>query len=117
MDTKLSAIVAIDAHGAIGRNGQLLCHLPADLKHFKAITTGHSIIMGRKTFESFPRGPLPGRQNIVVTRNAHYRPQGVTVAHSIDQAIALVEMPGEAFIIGGGTLYQATIGLVSTLPP
>jgi dihydrofolate reductase len=115
MDTTLSAIVAIDAHGAIGRNGQLLCHLPADLKHFKAITTGHSIIMGRKTFESFPRGPLPGRQNIVVTRNAHYRPQGVTVAHSIDQAIALVEMPGEAFIIGGGTLYKATIGLVSTL--
>ena len=115
MDTTLSAIGAIDAHGAIGRNGQLLCHLPADLKHFKAITTGHSIIMGRKTFESFPRGPLPGRQNIVVTRNAHYRPQGVTVAHSIDQAIALVEMPGEAFIIGGGTLYQATIGLVSTL--
>ena len=115
MDTTLSAIVAIDAHGAIGRNGQLLCHLPADLKHFKAITTGHSIIMGRKTFESFPHGPLPGRQNIVVTRNAHYRPQGVTVAHSIDQAIALVEMPGEAFIIGGGSVYAQAMPIANTL--
>lgn len=111
----LSAIVAIDRNGAIGKQGQLLCHLPADMSHFKSTTMGHSIVMGRKTFESFPKGALPGRQNIVVTRNCDYSPQGVTVAHSIDQALAAVEMPGEVFIIGGEEIYKATFPLVSTI--
>ena len=74
MSYNLSAIVAIDRNGAIGRQGQLLCHMPADMKHFKNITMGHSIVMGRKTFESFPKGPLPERQNIVITRNKVYNP-------------------------------------------
>ena len=83
----LGAIVVIAENGAIGNKGGLLCHLPADLKHFKSVTMGSPIIMGRKTFESFPKGPLPGRQNIVVTRNASYQHDGVTVAQSIDEAV------------------------------
>lgn len=115
MKKKISAIVVVAENGAIGKNGDLLCHLPADLKHFKDITMGHSIVMGRKTFESFPKGPLPGRQNIVVTRNRKYRPEGVTVAHTIDAALRKAELPGEVFIIGGAQLYAATIDRVSTL--
>ena len=67
--TKISIIVAVTRNNAIGTNGDLLYHISADLKHFKEITMGHPIIMGRKTFESFPNGPLPGRRNIVITRN------------------------------------------------
>ena len=115
MKKKISAIVVVAENGAIGKSGDLLCHLPADLKHFKDITMGHSIVMGRKTFESFPKGPLPGRQNIVVTRNRKYRPEGVTVAHTIDAALRKAELPGEVFIIGGAQLYAATIDCVSTL--
>lgn len=115
MGKHLSAIVAIARDGAIGKNGDLLWHLSADLKHFKAITMGHSIVMGRKTFESFPKGALPGRQNIVVTRNADYHPENVTIAHSIDDAIAKAEMPGEVMIIGGAQIYAATIGMVDTI--
>ena len=111
----IQAIVAIDENGAIGRQGDLLCHLPADMKHFKEVTMSHSIVMGRKTFESFPHRPLPGRQNIVITRNKHYHPQGVTVVNSIDEALQAVEMPGEVFIIGGAQIYAATFDQVQTL--
>jgi dihydrofolate reductase len=115
MDKNLSAIVVIANDRAIGKNGELLCHLPADLKHFKAITMGHTIIMGRKTFESLPKGALAGRQNIVVTRNASYSHEGITVASSIDDALKKVEMPGECFIIGGAQLYTTTINDISRL--
>ena len=111
----LSAIVAIDRNGAIGKQGQLLCHMPADMRHFKETTMGHSIIMGRKTFESFPKGALPGRQNIVITRNRNYAPEGVTVAHSIEEALVAANLPGEVFIIGGAEIYHATFPLVNTL--
>ncbi len=112
---ELHAVVAIDEQGAIGRDGGLLCHLSADLRHFKAVTMGHSIIMGRRTFESFPKGALPGRQNIVVTRNPGYAPAGADVAHSIEQALALVRMPQPAMVIGGGEIYAALFPLVTTL--
>ena len=112
---ELCAIVVIDDNGAIGNKGSLLCHLPADLKHFKNITMGHSIVMGRHTLESFPKGPLPGRQNIVISRNPNYSPAGVTMAHSIPQAIELATMPGEVFIIGGAQVYAATFQIVDTL--
>ena len=112
---KISAIVVIAEDGAIGRDGDLLCHLPADLKHFKQITMGHSIVMGRRTFESFPKGALPGRQNIVITRNPHFAAPDVTVAYSVDEAIAAATMPGEVFIIGGAQIYAATIDRVDTL--
>ena len=112
---KLCAIVVIDDNGAIGNKGALLCHLPADLKHFKNITMGHSIVMGRHTLESFPKGPLPGRQNIVISRNPEYAPEGVTMAHSIPEAIELATMPGDVFVIGGAQVYAATFNQVDTL--
>ena len=111
----VAAIVAVANGGAIGRGGDLLCHMPADLKHFKQITMGHSIVMGRRTFESFPKGALPGRQNIVITRNPHFHAPDVTVAHSVKQAIKAAEMPGNVFIIGGAQIYKETFNMVETL--
>lgn len=110
----IEAIVAIDENGAIGRQGDLLCHLPADMKHFKEVTMGSSIIMGRKTFESFPRHPLPGRQNIVITRNAAWQYPGVTVVHSVEDAIAAAETD-TVFVIGGADVYEQTLPLVEVL--
>ncbi len=108
------AIVAVASDWAIGRQGDLLCHLPADMKHFKEVTMGHSIIMGRKTFESFPRRPLPGRQNIVITRNADWQYPGVTVVHSLDEAIASAETD-IVFIIGGAQVYERALPRVDVL--
>ena len=110
----IHAIVAIDENGAIGRQGDLLCHLSADMKHFKEVTMGHSIVMGRKTFESFPRRPLPGRQNIVITRNAGWQYPGVTVVHSLEDAIAAAETD-TIFIIGGAQVYEQSLPLVDVL--
>ena len=110
----IEAIVAIDENGAIGRQGDLLCHLPADMKHFKEVTMGHSIVMGRKTFESFPRRPLPGRQNIVITRNTGWQYPGVTVAHSLEEAIKVAET-SKVFIIGGAQVYEQAMPLVNVL--
>lgn len=110
----IHAIVAIDENGAIGRQGDLLCHLPADMKHFKEVTMGHSIVMGRKTFESFPRRPLPGRQNIVITRNAGWQYPGVTVVHCLEDAIAAAETD-TIFIIGGAQVYEQSLPLVDVL--
>ena len=115
IDNRLSAIVVVADDGGIGRDGGLLCHLPADLKHFKTLTMGHTVVMGRRTFDSLPKGALPNRQNIVVTRNRHFAAPGVTVAHSIDEALAAVEMPGEVFVMGGAQLYEATLDRVTTL--
>ena len=110
----IEAIVASDANGAIGRQGDLLCHLPADMKHFKEVTMGHSIVMGRKTFESFPRRPLPGRQNIVITRNRQWQYPSVTVAHSVEDAISAAATD-DVFIIGGADIYEQTLPLVDVL--
>lgn len=110
----IKAIVAVDENGAIGRQGDLLCHLPADMRHFKEVTMGHSIVMGRKTFESFPRRPLPGRQNLVITRSAGWQYPGVTVAHSLEQAIALAETD-TVFIIGGAQIYEQALPVVDVL--
>ena len=111
----VSAIVAVDKRNAIGHGGGLLCHLPDDLRRFKQLTMGHTIIMGRHTLESFPHGPLPGRQNIVLTHNPHYHPGGVTVAHTMAEALALTSMPGEVFIIGGAQVYASALPLTDTL--
>ena len=110
----VQAIVAVAADGAIGRQGDLLCHMPADMRHFKQVTMGHSIIMGRKTFESFPRRPLPGRQNIVITRNAAWNYPGVTVAHSLEEAIAAAQTD-TVFIIGGAQIYEQALPLIEVL--
>ena len=108
------AIVAVDENWAIGRNGDLLCHLPADMRHFKEMTMGHSIVMGRKTFESFPRRPLPGRQNIVITRNSRWHHDGVTVVHSLDEALAAAQTE-TIFIIGGAQVYEQALPLTDVL--
>jgi dihydrofolate reductase len=108
------AIVAVASDWAIGRQGGLLCHLPADMRHFKEVTMGHSIVMGRKTFESFPRRPLPGRQNIVITRNADWQYPGVAVAHSLDDAIAVAHTD-TVFVIGGAQVYEQALPLVDVL--
>ncbi|MBR4828618.1 MAG: dihydrofolate reductase [Muribaculaceae bacterium] len=108
------AIVAIDENGAIGRQGELLCHLPADMRHFKEVTMGHSIVMGRKTFDSFPRRPLPGRQNIVITRDPNWAYPGVTVAHGLDEALAAAQN-NMVFIIGGAQIYELALPRVEVL--
>ena len=108
------AIVAVASDWAIGRQGGLLCHLPADMRPFKEVTMGHSIVMGRKTFDSFPRRPLPGRQNIVITRNADWQYPGVTVAHSLDDAIAVAHTD-TVFVIGGAQIYEQALPLVDVL--
>ena len=102
---KLSIIVAISANNAIGKDNQLLWHLPADLKHFKEITSGHTIIMGRKTYESIGK-PLPNRRNIVITRQEDLTIAGVEIVHSLADAVTLCEKDLELFIIGGAEIYQ-----------
>ena len=111
----LSAIVVIAENGAIGKNGDLLCYLPADLKHFKNITMGHTIIMGRRTWESLPKGALPGRKNVVITRNADVEAPGAEVYHSLEEALQATADDGKRFIIGGGMLYKEAFHLTDTL--
>lgn len=114
-------VVAMSRHTrAIGNTDTLLWHIPADLKHFKALTMGHPIIMGRKTFASivgYLKGPLPGRTNIVLTRDKDYEYPGVKVAHSLEMAIAMAEeeSPKEIHIGGGAELYRQVLPLVSKL--
>ena len=100
----ISIIVAIAQNHAIGKNNQLLWHMPHDLKHFKEVTTGHTVIMGRKTFDSVGK-PLPKRRNIVVTRQQIEIP-GCEVVDSIDAAIALCAGEDEVFIVGGAEIYR-----------
>lgn len=100
-------IAAAAEDNALGKDNDLLWHLPNDFKRFKKLTTGHSIIMGRKTFESFPK-PLPKRKHIVITRNKNYKIDfdNCHVVHSIEAALALVEEEPLVFIIGGGEIYR-----------
>jgi dihydrofolate reductase len=114
--TTLTLIAAIARNGVIGKDNALPWHLPADLRHFKELTTGHAVIMGRRTWESLPEKfrPLPGRQNIVVTRNAGYRAGGATVVTSLPAAVAAAQ-GGEAFVIGGAELYKAALPLADRL--
>lgn len=111
---ELSLIVAIGKDGAIGRKGELIWKIPADLKRFKSITDGHTIIMGRKTWDSLPKKPLPGRKNIVVTRNPDFEAEGAIVVDSIEKALSLKET-GEVFVIGGAEIYNSMLPYVSKL--
>ena len=111
---KLTIIVAISENNAIGKNNQLLWHLPADLKHFKEITTGHTIIMGRKTYDSIGK-PLPNRRSIVITRSNDLVIEGVEVVNSLNEAIALCKPDQEAFIIGGSEIYKQAMPYASTI--
>ncbi len=105
---KISVIVAMAANRAIGLDNQMPWHLSADLKKFKQITMGSPILMGRKTFESIGR-PLPGRQNMIISRNTDYQQQGCDVFNSIDEAFAACQKEDEIFVIGGATFYQAVL--------
>lgn len=111
----LSLIVAVAENGAIGKNNDLLWHISADLKHFKALTTGHCIIMGRKTYKSFPKRPLPNRRNIVITNNMDYREEGCEVVHSVEEAIALCKDDEQSFVIGGATVYRQFLPFVDKI--
>jgi dihydrofolate reductase len=101
----ISLVVAMDRNRLIGRNQQLPWHLPADLRHFKEITMGKPILMGRKTWESIGR-PLPGRTNVVVTASADFQAPGCIVTHSIEEALAAVGEDKEVMVIGGAHLYR-----------
>lgn len=112
--SRLSLIVAIANNGVIGIDNTLPWHLPEDLKRFKALTMGHHIIMGRKTYDSLGR-LLPGRTTVIVTRNADYEVEGALIAHSLEQAIALCGNDDEVFLIGGAELYRAGLGISNKL--
>jgi dihydrofolate reductase len=112
---KISLIVAMASNRAIGLNNQMPWHLSADLKRFKQITMGHPIIMGRKTFEAIGK-PLPGRTNIIVSRNVSYQQEGCVVVDSIEAAINHgCRLGEEVFVIGGATLYTVTLPIADNL--
>ncbi len=114
--TTLTLIAAVAANGVIGKDNRLPWHLPEDLGHFKALTTGHAVIMGRKTWESLPAKfrPLPQRVNIVVTRDAAFRAAGAVAAHSLADAIAAAGA-ADAFVIGGAEIYAQALPLADRL--
>lgn len=110
----LSIIVAQASNRAIGKDNDLLWHLPSDLKRFKALTTGHTILMGRKTFESLPKGALPNRRNVVISRSVT-RIDGAEVYPSLEQALSALSAQEEVFVIGGGEIYAQTLPLAQRL--
>lgn len=112
--TNISLIAAMAHNRVIGKDNDMPWHMPADLKHFKAVTLGKPVIMGRRTFDSIGR-PLPGRQNIVVTTNKTWQHDGVDVVHSPEEAVALVAELPEVMVIGGGKIYQHFLPYAATL--
>lgn len=113
---KLSLIVAIAENHVIGNNNELIWHLPADLKMFRRLTTGHPIIMGRKTFDSIGK-PLPNRTSVVITRNTDLTIEGCVMVNSLEEATLEAQKieTAEAFIIGGAAIYELAIDLVDTM--
>ena len=114
---ELKLIYARSRNGVIGRDGQLPWHLPADLAHFKQTTLGQAVVMGRKTWDSLPERfrPLPGRTNIVITRQTDWHAPGTLVAHSLEQAMSLCPAPGPLWVIGGADIYAQALPLASTV--
>ena len=110
----LSVIVAMSENRLIGRGGDLPWHLTADLRRFRRLTIGHAIIMGRKTYESIGR-PLPNRRSIVITRQADYAAEGIETAGSLDEALSLVALDYEAFVIGGAEVFREALPRASRL--
>ena len=113
--SNLTLIVAVSENDVIGKDNDLIWHLKNDLKRFKALTSGHCIIMGRKTFESFPK-PLPNRTHIVITRQQNYKaPEGVIIVNSLEAAIKKAEQDTNPFIIGGGEIYKQALNVVDII--
>ncbi len=111
---RVALIAAVSRNGIIGRNGTLPWHLPADLKYLKAITTGKRIVMGRRTWQSFPK-PLPNREHVVVTSQALDVPAGVICVRTLTEALALANPTDPVFVIGGNPLYAEAIALIDDL--
>lgn len=105
----LTIVVAAASDNAIGRDGDMLWHIPADLRHFKEVTRGGTVVMGRKTWESLPKRPLPGRRNIVITRSSDYHSPGAEVVTGLDEALRLTITDERVYIIGGGEIYRQTL--------
>ncbi|WP_395634215.1 dihydrofolate reductase [Flavobacterium sp.] len=110
----ITVIAAVAENNALGKENQLLWHLPDDFKRFKTLTSGHYIIMGRKTFESFPK-PLPNRTHVIISRQANYQPEGCIVVNSLEQAIEACPKTEEVYIIGGGEIYRQSIAVADKL--
>jgi dihydrofolate reductase len=104
----ITIIAAAGENNALGKDKDLVWHLPDDFKRFKKLTSGHTIIMGRKTFESFPK-PLPDRIHIVVTRNRDYQKTGAVVVHSLQKALEAAKHDPQPFVIGGGEIYKQAL--------
>ena len=112
----ISIIVAITENNIIGRQNGLPWHLPADLKYFREKTTGHHIVMGRKTFESIGGGrPLPNRTSIIITNQNDYKAEGCLIAHSMEEAISLAKNETELFIIGGRQIYEQSLPIADLM--
>ena len=113
----LSLIAAVAANRAIGRNNELLWHLPADMAYFRETTRGQPVIMGRKTWESLPARfrPLPGRQNIVISRNTDYETPGATLVDSLEAAVSNIDANENAFVIGGAEIYRQALPIADRL--
>jgi len=111
----LSLIVAAGKNNEIGKDNQLLWHLPADLKHFKQLTLHHPVVMGRNTFESLPNGALPNRTNVVLTGDKEWKRDNCLVFNSIDAALLKLINEEEVFIIGGGQIYKQTLPIADKL--
>jgi dihydrofolate reductase len=107
----ISLILAVARNGAIGMNNKMLWHIPEDFRWFKKHTSGHPVIMGRKTWESLPKKPLPGRKNIVITTDAHSSFPGAVRVGSVEESLAQMDSGGENFIIGGGAVYRQFLPL------
>ncbi|WP_162126465.1 dihydrofolate reductase [Flavobacterium phycosphaerae] len=110
----ITLIAAVAENNALGKDNQLLWHLPDDFKRFKSLTSGHYIIMGRKTFESFPK-PLPNRTHVIITRQKNYAPEGCIVVNSLEDAIAVCPKDEEVFVIGGGEIYTQSIAMADKI--
>ncbi len=111
---ELTIIAAVSINNVIGNNNKLIWKLSNDLRRFRDLTTNHSVIMGRKTFESLPE-PLPNRDNIVITRDTNYSKPGIQVCSSIEDAISLTKKDIQPYIIGGGEIYSQTINIVDKI--
>src|SRR5512136_3006473 len=114
---RLAVIAVVARNGCIGKGNQLLCHLPEDQQHFRRVTLGCPVIMGRKTWDSLPARfrPLPGRRNIVVTRNANWHADGAEAVASLPAALALAAVAPKAFVIGVGMLYAEALAFADEL--
>ena len=111
----ISIIAALSENGAIGNKNQLIYRLPNDMKRFKTLTTGHTIVMGRKTFESFPKGALPNRRNIVLSRSEDFSPEGAEVFRTLPDALQSCGEDEEVFVIGGASIYRQAMPLADRL--